>query len=52
MLISMTESGEAARHAQADDGDAVDELLRRIASRDKGAFAALYDSSHRASSDS
>jgi len=43
MLISMTESSEAARDARADDGDAVDELLRRIAIRDKGAFAALYD---------
>lgn len=43
MLISMTESGERAVDAQTDDGDAVDELLRRIALRDKVAFAELYD---------
>lgn len=43
MLISMTESSEAASAARSDDGDACDALLLRIARRDSSAFAALYD---------
>lgn len=43
MLISMTESSEAASAARSDEGDACDALLLRIAHRDSSAFAALYD---------